>query len=289
MKIEAVPEGSSLAMQPDGSFAVTDFPTPGLENTAAGYAGFCDADTRTSPLLLWEIVVYEAGSPDWVELKNVSDETIDLSGYTISDKFKEPARDALPAVTLAPGESYVFECENVGLSAQRDELYLFDASGTLCDWAFLRDIPAGGSYGRLNGENGYFYFAQSSRGADNGTGCRMVAAKPTVDIAAGVYDDAESLTLTITGENVHYTLDGSDPTADDPGRELPGGRAAGQTGDMVVLPAREQHAARRQSCDRPGQSHRRAGHLLQPRTRVEREVGARGDRCHVRGRRRVLH
>ena len=221
VKIEAVPEGSSLAMQPDGSFAVTDFPTPGLENTAAGYAGFCDADTRTSPLLLWEIVVYEAGSPDWVELKNVSGESIDLSGYTISDKFKEPARDALPAVTLAPGESYVFECENVGLSAQRDELYLFDASGTLCDWAFLRDIPAGGSYGRLNGEDGYFYFAQSSRGADNGTGCRMVAAKPTVDIAAGVYDDAESLTLTITGENVHYTLDGSDPTADDPAYTAP--------------------------------------------------------------------
>ena len=69
VKIEAVPEGSSLAMQPDGSFAVTDFPTPGLENTAEGLRGFCDADTRTSPLLLWEIVVYEAGSPDWVELK----------------------------------------------------------------------------------------------------------------------------------------------------------------------------------------------------------------------------
>ena len=85
VKIEAVPEGSSLAMQPDGSFAVTDFPTPGFENTAEGCAGFCDADTRTSPLLLWEIVVYEAGSPDWVELKNVSGETIDLSGYTISD------------------------------------------------------------------------------------------------------------------------------------------------------------------------------------------------------------
>lgn len=96
VKIEAVPEGSSLAMQPDGSFAVTDFPTPGLENTAEGYAGFCDADTRTSPLLLWEIVVYEAGSPDWVELKNVSGETIDLSGYTISDKFKEPRSTRCP-------------------------------------------------------------------------------------------------------------------------------------------------------------------------------------------------
>ena len=215
VKIENVPDGASLAMQPDGGFAVSDFPTPGFENTAAGYAAFCETDTRTSPLLLWEIVVYEAGSSDWVELKNVSASPVDLSGYTLSDKFKEPARDALPAVTLAPGESYVFVCENVGLSAQRDELYLFDASGALCDWAFLREIPQGGSYGRQSGENGYFYFKQSTRGAENGTGYRSVAAQPAVDTAAGVYDDAESLTLTITGENVHYTLDGSDPTEND--------------------------------------------------------------------------
>lgn len=215
VKIENVPDGASLAMQPDGSFAVSDFPTPGFENTAAGYAAFCETDTRTSPLLLWEIVVYEAGSSDWVELKNVSASPVDLSGYTLSDKFKEPARDALPAVTLAPGESYVFVCENVGLNAQRDELYLFDASGALCDWAFLREIPNGGSYGRQSGENGYFYFKQSTRGTENGTGYRSVAAQPTVDTAAGVYDGAESLTLTITGENVHYTLDGSTPTEND--------------------------------------------------------------------------
>ena len=158
--------------------------------------------------------MYEENAPDWVKLKNVSAQPVDLSGYTISDKFKEPALDALPAVTLAPGESYVFECENVGLSAQRDALYLFDNSGTLCDWAFLREVPAGGSYGREEGESGYFYFVQSSRGADNGAGYRFVAGQPAVDVAAGVYDDAESLTLTLAGENVHYTLDGSDPTED---------------------------------------------------------------------------
>ena len=212
--IENAEEGASLAMRPDGSFAMTDFPTPGFENTAEGYAEFCETDTRTSPLLLWEIVVYEENSSDWVKLKNVSAQPVDLSGYTLSDKFREPARDALPAVTLAPGESCVFDCENVGLNAQRDALYLFDGSGALCDWAFLREIPAGGSYGREDGESGYFYFAQSSRGADNGAGYRFAAGQPTVDVAAGVYDDAESLTLTLAGENVHYTLDGSDPTED---------------------------------------------------------------------------
>ena len=212
--IENVEEGASLAMRPDGSFAMTDFPTPGFENTAEGYAEFCETDTRTSPLLLWEIVVYEENAPDWVKLKNVSAQPVDLSGYTLSDKLREPARDALPAVTLAPGESCVFDCENVGLNAQRDALYLFDNSGALCDWAFLREVPAGGSYGREEGESGYFYFVQSSRGADNGAGYRFVAGQPTVDVAAGVYDDAESLTLTLAGENVHYTLDGSDPTED---------------------------------------------------------------------------
>ena len=212
--IENVEEGASLAMRPDGSFAMTDFPTPGFENTAEGYAEFCETDTRTSPLLLWEIVVYEENAPDWVKLKNVSAQPVDLSGYTLSDKLREPARDALPAVTLAPGESCVFDCENVGLNAQRDALYLFDNSGALCDWAFLREVPAGGSYGREEGESGYFYFVQSSRGADNGEGYRFVAGQPAVDVAAGVYDDAESLTLTLTGENVHYTLDGSDPTED---------------------------------------------------------------------------
>lgn len=212
--VENVQDGQSLAMRPDGSFAATDFPTPGFENTAAGYAAFCETDTRTSPLLLWEISVYEPDAADWVELKNVSASPVDLSGYTLSDKFKEPALDALPAVTLAPGESYVFSLENVGLSAQRDELYLFDASGALCDWAFLREIPLGGSYGRLDGENGYFYFETSTRGTENGAGCRSVAEAPAVDVAAGVYDDAERLTLTLSGENVRYTLDGSLPTAE---------------------------------------------------------------------------
>lgn len=214
VKIENVDKGASLAMQPDGSYAVTDYPTPGFENTAEGYAEFCDADTRTSPLLLWEIVVYDPASPDWVKLKNVSDREIDLSGYTLSDKTDEPQRDTLPAVTLAPGESYVFECRNVGLNAQRDELYLFDGSGELCDWAFLRDIPSGGSYGREDGENGYFYFTAAARDAENGNGWRTVAEKPTVDVAAGVYDDAGSLTITLAGENIRYTLDGSDPTED---------------------------------------------------------------------------
>ena len=212
VKTETQNEGSSLVMGEDEICTESEFPTPGYENTAAGYAAFCETDTRTSPLLLWEICVYDENSSDWVELKNVSEETVELSGYTLSDKLSEPTRDTLPAVSLAPGESYVFECVNTSFNAQSDEAYLFDADGNLCDWAYLRAIPTGGSCGRLDGENGYFYFEITTRGAANGTGYRSVAAAPTVDTAAGIYNDAESLTLTLTGENIRYTLDGSTPT-----------------------------------------------------------------------------
>ena len=75
------------------------------------------------------------------------------------------------------------------------------------------DIPSGGSYGRQSGQNGFFYFTASSRGAENPTGWRMVAAAPTADVAAGVYDDADSLTVALRGENIRYTLDCSTPTA----------------------------------------------------------------------------
>ena len=35
----------------------------------------------------------DGSSPDWVELKNVSDQPIDLTGYGLSDKTDEPDKD----------------------------------------------------------------------------------------------------------------------------------------------------------------------------------------------------
>ena len=90
------------------------------------------------------------------------------------------------------------------------------ADGTLADYASLRDIPYGGSYGRMAGENGWFYFAAPPRAGEPRRlppGLRPPeAAEPD-----GVFNGVESVTVTLSGRGeIYYTTDGSYPTADSP-------------------------------------------------------------------------
>ena len=210
-KLSDVPKGSSLVWNESGEYTVCDYPSPGQANNGKGYVAFCEQDGRASPVLIWEAVVYDEDHEDWVELKNVSSAEVDLSGYTLTDKFKEPARMTLSGV-LAPGETKVVELTGFGLNAQRDEIYLFDPNGRPCDWTALRNIPLPGSYGRMDGENGFFYFTSLTPGSANASGWRMVASAPTADVAPGVYREADSLLVTLSGEGIRYTTDGSTPT-----------------------------------------------------------------------------
>ena len=214
--IGTVDKGYSLALSEDGTFRPSAFPTPGRPNTAGGYEAVQLSAECSSPLQIWEVVVYEAKKNDWVELKNVSGEAISLDGWYLTDSLKKAEKYQPLSGTLAPGALTVAECTSFSLSAQNDTLYLTRADGSVADSVFLHDIPSGGSFGRQSGTNGFFYFTASTRGAENGSGWRMVASQPTSDTAAGVYNSADSLTVTISGENVHYTLDCSTPTENSP-------------------------------------------------------------------------
>ena len=89
---------------------ICQYPTPGQPNTADGYQAYLQA------LSLPELFISEIMSSnstylpvggecyDLVEIKNNSNEAIDLSKYTLTDKHSEPQRFAFPAVTLQPGE-----------------------------------------------------------------------------------------------------------------------------------------------------------------------------------------
>ncbi|MBQ3275888.1 MAG: lamin tail domain-containing protein [Oscillospiraceae bacterium] len=212
--VEDLPKGTSLAYRNE-TFAPCDYPTPGYSNDAAGYEAFCRSDARSSPVLIWEAVSCDPDRKDWVELKNVSGGPVDLARYTLSDRFKDPGRMPLSGV-LAAGETAVVELSGFGLSAQRDEIYLFDKNGAAMDWTVLRNMPVPGSYGRQDGENGFFYFTSPTPGSGNGTGWRMVSAAPTADTAPGIYREADSLLVTLSGEDIRYTTDGSTPTESSP-------------------------------------------------------------------------
>lgn len=46
----------------------------------------------------------DGDTPDWIELLNTSSNPIQLSDYFISDNVDDPLKNALPAITLSPGE-----------------------------------------------------------------------------------------------------------------------------------------------------------------------------------------
>ena len=219
----------SLLRDEEGQVQPCDYPTPGYENSTAGYEKLQTERRCDSPLQISEVMVYNkwllarsGNYYDWVELKNVSGSELALGDYFLSDSGSDRAKFRLPNATLAPGETAVVYCcgnEAAGdwdapfsLSAERDQLYLSRADGTLCDYTTLFGIPVRGSYGRMDGENGFFLFETPTPGAANEGGVRRRAETPVLLGRDGVFDGVDSVTVTLSAPGeIRYTTDGSMP------------------------------------------------------------------------------
>ena len=224
----------SLSLQPDGSYQATAWPTPGFPNTLDGYSDYCD--TLLPPnaeLILNEAcnantsyqAFYGSGTCDWIELKNNSNRNLNLSSYYLSDKNSDKKKWRLPDRVLVPGEVVVIYCteeQNNGyifapfsLGVPSESLWLTDENGRVLDAMYLHNVPVNGSYGRLDGKGGFFYFEKATPGKDNSGGYRIVTPQPAPSVKPMTYDSVESLTVELYSEEdvtVYYTVDGSVPT-----------------------------------------------------------------------------
>ena len=168
-----------------------------------------------------------------MELRNNGDTALNLAGCALSDGPEKP-RFVLPNRVLAPGELCIvllaggeapptsLPCAPFALNAAEDWIYLFSPEGAILDYARVTGLPVRGSMGRVEGENGFFYFASPTPGEPNGTGTRRLTEPPVPDTAPGIYNGIETLTVALSGEGeIHYTLDGSVPTERSPLYEGP--------------------------------------------------------------------
>ena len=211
----------------------TVYPTPGWPNTEEGYELFAEANDRHGALVVNEAVTYNEDYMfhaldyyDWVELKNVSDKTIVLSDYYVSDDPDERTLFRLSDDTLEPGEICVVYCGEAGaetavchtpfkLDSKGEGFYIYRADGTLSDYISLYNLPLNHSKGRKSGESGFFLFSKRTPDEANRGGARFITARPESVTPPGIYDDLTSLDVELSAEGtIYYTLDGREPTRD---------------------------------------------------------------------------
>lgn len=235
---ETLGDDQALYLAEDGTTWETGYlATPGYPNTEQGREDFlAETDQALGALVISEAVgannfllqQLDGEYYDWVELQNVSDQTIVLSDYTITTNSAFPEMYRLPEVELKPGAYYVLICSgdetlsnkqydhaNFSISAQEERLYIYGPEGALSDRALVRGLPYGGSMGRLEGQAGFFLFDTPTPGKANGEGYRAMSQAPLASQEQGVYEGVDALTVSLEGEGpIYYTLDGSVPTAD---------------------------------------------------------------------------
>ena len=228
-------EDRSWALQSGGIFAASAYPSPGFVNSQDGCSSFRSTQVVNGPLIINEVMPsncsYLMQSDgeyyDWVELKNISEDSIDLGRYALSDDPGELHKFPLPDISLEPGDSILIMCSGntelttkkythapFTLSREESWVYLSLLSERGCrDYVRIFDVPYQHSVGRVDGENGTYYFERPTPGADNGSGVAFISDTPVVVTKDGVYNDVSSVTVELNGNGpLYYTLDGSVPT-----------------------------------------------------------------------------
>lgn len=174
-------------------------------------------------------------NPDVIELRNLSAQVIDLSGYSVSDDPGNPTRWSIAdGVTIAPngfvvifatgeGEFSIGDVSletNFRLSAGGETIVLSDPSGTIIQELTYPQQSADVSYGRLD-DGSYAFMNRATIGEanDESSVSGDLILRPRTDQESGLFPTNETLVVNLTsapGTQIHFTVDGSNPTASSP-------------------------------------------------------------------------
>jgi len=206
--------------------------SPGYPNTNSGREDFAKDKLKNKEGLIINEIMNSNSSYmphngnkyyDWIEFKNNSNETINLSDYTITTNDNSLEMYRLPNKGLKPGEYYILMASgDTGLSnstythanfkiSEVESLYLVK-NKKIVDSIFIANVPLGYSYGRGT-SYGLYYYSKATPNGNNGIGTDAVAYVPKLSVNPGVYNNVDNVSLEIEGNGtIYYTLDGSKPT-----------------------------------------------------------------------------
>ncbi|MAG34630.1 MAG: hypothetical protein CL878_00040 [Dehalococcoidia bacterium] len=184
------------------------------EVLAANRAGMRDEDGHTS---------------DWLELSNPSSQPVALAGFTVTDDPTATAKWQLPAKVLWPGEHLLVWASgkdrsspgawhtNFRLNREGGYVGLFAPDGRPIDAVTYGPQRPEVSMGRTtDGSRSWVFFETPTPGVPNRAVPRAGPAAPSVAATPlrGFYEGPVTVTLTVSvpGASLYYSLDGRDPT-----------------------------------------------------------------------------
>ena len=236
--IDNLPEDCSFGRNENGGMQVFQTATPGLPNNQQGFYQM-DKNLRAinkSGVYISEVMASNdsvatypgADYTDWIELYNSGSQSVDLSGYGLSDRLKRGRKWQFPKGTLiGPGEYKVVLCDgtsvtdssgiiHAGIKINRtacETLVLTDPEGRILDKMILPVQRTNISYGRTTGMSGFFYYETPTPMQMNGQGFAGYAEDPSFTLNPGMYFSTTYVEINVPqGTQVYYTTDGSDPT-----------------------------------------------------------------------------
>lgn len=229
----------------EGSYTTSLAPTPGAANTVESAAAQEQAlaSANTAKVYISEVSAgtsrtsdTDGVQTDWIEIVNKSTVTVDLSGWGLSDDPGHPRKwQFAQGASIKPGEYLVVKLgdsdvqdvssgsyqANFGLSLLSDAdetVTLCTADGTVVDRMPLPRQYASISYGRIDGQDGFFYLSKATKGGqNNNTGYALRTDPASYSISGGMYDQAVTVELSAQeGATIRYSTDGSVPTSSSP-------------------------------------------------------------------------
>jgi hypothetical protein len=158
--------------------------------------------------------------PDFVELMNIGNTSIDLSEYHLSDNDDNLLAWQLPQETLEPNELIIIWCDNstvspwhsnFQLSSGGDELFLTH-DGDLVDQVLLPALRPNHTYGRPHLSDNWVFFQRGTPGEINDTEpLSGHSSPPEFILASGFYEHPIALDFVESVGAIFYSTDGSDP------------------------------------------------------------------------------
>lgn len=157
------------------------------------------------------------GYPDWIELYNTTDSSIDLSGYIIRKGARSVKNEFIvsPGIILNPGDYYVCD-PGFALPSEGCVITLLDNDEQYVDMVDIPKLKFDTSYARATDGAPYWEIKESTCGWENSDGeslYRIIDGEVYASVESGFYSEEFDLKLKSSnfGRSIYYTTDGSDP------------------------------------------------------------------------------